>query len=122
MKRKRWISALLTVAMLLAALPASALEAGAAEAGAPELTRLTVEAADGREISLLEGDVAEDLGESYSFTAVFDHPEQIQSVYITSTKGSAVRLLEARWDGGAYTTSGWFGGDADYIPGKIGVE
>ena len=122
MKRKRWISALLTAAMLLVALPASALEAGAAEAGTPELTRLTVEAADGREISLLEGDVAEDLGESYSFTAVFDHPEQIESVYITSTKGSAVRLLEARWDGGAYTTSGWFGGVADYIPGKIGVE
>ena len=89
MKRKRWISALLTAAMLLVALPASALEAGAAEAGTPELTRLTVEAADGREISLLEGDVAEDLGESYSFTAVFDHPEQIESVYITSTRSGS---------------------------------
>lgn len=116
---KRMISAVLTAAVLLTALPTAAL---GTNGGTPELSALKVKTADGQELSLLEGDTAADLGSSYSFTATFEHPEQVQSVYITSTKGSAVRMLEAQWDGTAFTTSGWFGGSADYVPGKIGVQ
>ena len=117
---KKGISVVLAVILLLTSIPADAL---AADSGTPKLTALTVQTASGEEVDLLgQWSVKADLGGSYSFTATFDHADQIDSVYITSTKGGAVRMLEAQWDGTAFTTSGWFGGDQDYIPGSIGVE
>ena len=124
MKLKQWISCILLIAVLLTALPSGALAADRAGTGEPELQDLTVETASGQTISLLDEPGAIDLEGRYSFTAVFSHPEQVERVYITSTKGGAVRLLEAQWDehDRAFTTSGFFNGDEDYIPGQIGVE
>ena len=117
---KRVFSAVLAAVLLLVSLPSEAL---AADSGTPELTALTVRTESGEQIELLgQESVTADLGASYSFTATFDHADQIDSVYITSTKGSAVRMLEAHRNGASFTTSGWFNGDKDYIPGKIGVQ
>lgn len=125
MKLKRWIAGTLVTALLLASLPIQALASSLSEAEDPELLTLTITTDSGQTASLLEEEsVSIDLEGGYSFTASFSHPEQIEAVYITSTKGSAVRLLEAQWDESvsAFTTSGFFGGDEDYIPGNIGVE
>ena len=125
MKLKRWIAGTLVTALLLASLPIQALASSLSEAEDPELLTLTITTDSGQTASLLEEEsVSIDLEGGYSFTASFSHPEQIEAVYITSTKGSAVRHLEAQWDESvsAFTTSGFFGGDEDYIPGNIGVE
>lgn len=120
---KQWISSVLILAILLMLFPTSVLASNLKNKETPELLTLSVKTASGEEISLLDKDtISVDLGGSYSFSAMFSCTEQIDRVYITSTKGSAVRLLEAKWDGEAFTTSGYFDGDNEYIPGKIGVE
>lgn len=120
---KQWISSVLILAILLMLFPTSVLASNLKNEETPELLTLSVKTASGEEISLLDKDtISVDLGGSYSFSATFSYTEQIDRVYITSTKGSAVRLLEAKWDGEAFTTSGYFNGDNEYVPGKIGVE
>lgn len=117
---RKGISVVLAVILLFTSIPVNAL---AADSGTPKLTALTVQTASGEEVDLLgQWSVKADLGDSYSFTATFDHADQIDSVYITSTKGSAVRMLETQRNGASFTTSGWFHGDKNYIPGKIGVQ
>lgn len=117
---RKGISVVLAVILLFTSIPVNALAAGS---GTPKLTALTVQTESGEEIDLLgQWSVKADLGDSYSFTATFDHADQIDSVYITSTKGSAVRMMETQRNGASFTTSGWFHGDKNYIPGKIGVQ
>lgn len=123
MRFKRWLSVMLAVTILLMNLPVSVIADNVDAVGEPELLSLSVETAEGEEVPLLGGDtISVNLGSSYSFKAVFTNPTQIEHVYITSTKGSAIRLLEAEWDGTAFTTSGYFNGDEQYIPGQIAVE
>lgn len=86
------------------------------------LVSLTVTDINGDEISLLDGGVAIRLGSEYTFKAGFSDPDSIESVYITSTMGSDVKMLEAVRTGNVFVTSGYFDDDANYLPGSIGVK
>ena len=90
--------------------------------GEDGLVSLTVTDINGDEISLLDGGVAIRLGSEYTFKAGFSDPDSIKSVYITSTIGSDVKMLEAVRSGDAFVTSGYFDGNSNYIPGSIGVK
>ena len=90
--------------------------------GEDGLVSLTVTDINGDEISLLDGGVAIRLGSEYTFKAGFSDPDSIKSVYITSTIGSDVKMLEAVRNGDVFVTSGYFDGDSNYIPGSIGVK
>lgn len=64
-------------------------------------------------------------GCEFRFTAGFDHPEQIGSLYVTSTRGGEKKYLEAKYDAasGLFATSGYFDpSDKNYVPGTISVE
>jgi len=86
------------------------------------LISLTVTNVNGEDISLLDGGVSIRLGEQYTFKAQFSDPDSIKSVYITSTIGDEVKMLEAVRNGDIFVTSGYFDNDSDYTPGSIGVK
>ena len=61
----------------------------------------------------------------FVFELKYDHPEQINKVYVTSTRNNEKKYLEATYDEskGAFITSGFFDGtNRNYVPGIIGVE
>lgn len=120
---QRWISRILILAILLTGFPVSAFAKDSGNRNNPELLSLSVKTGSGQEISLLDKEpISIDLDGLYSFSATFSYPEQIDCVYITSTKEDAVSLLEAQWNGESFTTNGYFNNDPQYLPGKIAVE
>ena len=86
------------------------------------LISLTVTDVNGEDISLLDGGVSIRLGEQYTFKAQFSDPDSIKSVYVTSTIGEEVKMLEAVRSGDIFVTSGYFDNDPDYTPGSVGVK
>ena len=124
--KKRIISAFLVLSIVFTLLPARAFAASSVRATEPTLTALTVQDKDGKTISLLDGNGAAtvSLGETYTFKAVFSNADEVQSVYITSTKGNEKAILEASYDQNehAFISTGFFNDDNKYVPGKIGVE
>lgn len=120
--KKRVMSILLALCMALSILSATAWAGGQEGTKTVELTSLCVTNSDGERISLLETPVSVSLGKKYSFSTTFSHSNQVENVYIVSTKGSQSKRLEAIWDGSAFVTSGAFDGDENYAPGKISVE
>ena len=61
----------------------------------------------------------------FVFEVRFDHPEQINRLYVTSTRNGEKKYLEALYDqtSGAFVTSGFFDPlDKGYIPGIISLE
>lgn len=86
------------------------------------LISFTVTDVNGDDISLLDGGVSIRLGEQYTFKAQFSDPDSIKSVYVTSTIGEEVKMLEAVRNGDVFVTSGYFDSDPDYTPGSVGVK
>ena len=86
------------------------------------LMSFTVTDVNGDDISLLDGGVSIRLGEQYTFKAQFSDPDSIKSVYVTSTIGEEVKMLEAVRRGDIFVTSGYFDNDPDYTPGSVGVK
>lgn len=123
MKMKRWFSLLLVVTVLMTSLPSKILAKDFGRNAESELTSLIVETEGGKKYSLLNNEVESiDLEGTYSFVAEFTSSEQIDTVSITSTKGTAISYLDAEWDGNVFRTTGYFNNDENYIPGKIGVK
>ncbi len=128
-KLKQLLSLALACCLLVGIFPTTALAAistqlaeGNGGNGEPELLELTVEDKNGNVVSLLENEPIVSMGESYTFAVTFSNPSKIKKVYITSTKESGTKYLEAIWDGSAFKTQGLFDDNANYVPGKIGVE
>ena len=86
------------------------------------LISFTVTDVNGDDISLLDGGVSIRLGEQYTFKVQFSDPDSIKSVYVTSTIGEEVKMLEAVRSGNIFVTSGYFDNDPDYTPGSVGVK
>ena len=86
------------------------------------LISFTVTDVNGDDISLLDGGVSIRLGEQYTFKVQFSDPDSIKSVYVTSTIGDEVKMLEAVRSGDIFVTSGYFDSDPDYTPGSVGVK
>ena len=64
-------------------------------------------------------------GTEFVFNLKYDHPEQINKVYVTSTRNNEKKYLEATYDEskGVFVTSGYFdANNHNYVPGVIGVE
>ncbi len=64
-------------------------------------------------------------GTQFDFILKYDHPEQIDRVYVTSTRNNEKKYLEATYDEakGAFVTNGFFDpSDHSYVPGKISIE
>ena len=64
-------------------------------------------------------------GTQFDFEVKFDHPEQINTIYITSTRNNETKYLEAVYDEnkGAFITNGFFDeSDAHYVPGVLSIE
>lgn len=123
MKMKRWFSLLLVVTVLMTSLPSKILAKDVGRNAESELASLIVETEGGKKYSLLNNEVESiDLEGTYSFVAEFKNSDQIDTVSITSTKGTAISYLDAEWDGNVFRTSGYFNNDENYIPGKIGVK
>ena len=89
---------------------------------ADRLISFTVTDVNGDDISLLDGGVSIRLGEQYTFKVQFSDPDSIKSVYVTSTIGDEVKMLEAVRSGDIFVTSGYFDNEPDYTPGSIGVK
>lgn len=132
--RKRFISSLLVLCMATTLLP---VKAWAAESGTalkePAVTDLTVTYNDGgtdKTTSLLpvesnQPQIPLPADGQLTFQIRFDSWEQLDKVYVTSTKDNNVKYLEAIANGtaGSYTASGCFDpSDTNYIPGQISVE
>lgn len=61
----------------------------------------------------------------FTFTVNYAHNENIDRVYVTSTRNQITKKMLAKYDPevGAYVAKGHFDpNDHDYVPGKIGVE
>ena len=64
-------------------------------------------------------------GTEFVFNLKYDHPEQINKVYVVSTRNNEKKYLEATYDEskGVFVTSGYFdANNHNYVPGVIGVE
>ena len=64
-------------------------------------------------------------GTEFRFELKLDHPEQIDTIYVTSTRSNEVKYLRATYDEerGLFTTNGYFDeNDRRYVPGTIGFE
>lgn len=64
-------------------------------------------------------------GKEFRFELKLDHPEQINTLYVTSTRSNEVRYLQATYDEerGLFTTNGYFDeNDHRYVPGAISYE
>ena len=124
MKRgtSRLLSLLLVLCMVLALLPTNASAANSSASTEPKLTQLYVINSSGKRQSLLNGVITFTLGSSYSFEAVFTNSEQIDKVYVTSTREGETKCLEATRNGNSFVTSGYFDNDSTYVPSKIGVD
>ena len=62
---------------------------------------------------------------SFTFKAAFSNNDNIEKVYITSTRNNEKKLMEANYDAasGLYVASGYFDEtNTSYVPGTIGVE
>ena len=61
----------------------------------------------------------------FTFTAKYKNPENIKSVYITSTRNQVTKKLKADYDEqtGVYTVTGYFDeSNHSYVPGRINIE
>ena len=98
--KKQIISVLLVLSMMFTLLPATALAENSTRSTEPMLTKLTVQDKDGKPVSLLDSDgtTTISLGETYTFEVSFSNAEQVQNVYITSTKGNDKAVLETIYD------------------------
>ncbi len=59
------------------------------------------------------------------FEAEFDNPDQIEEVYIVSTRSNQKKYMDAKWDAaiGKFVAEGLFDGtNTRYVPGEITVE
>ena len=66
-----------------------------------------------------------DSGEKFNFNVEFTNPEQIESVYICSTRSNVTKRMEAKWDETtkSYVASGLFDpSNSSYVPGAISVQ
>ena len=64
-------------------------------------------------------------GTEFRFELKIDHPEQINTLYVTSTRSNEVKYLQATYDEerGLFTTNGYFDeNDHRYVPGTISYE
>ena len=64
-------------------------------------------------------------GTEFRFELKLDHPEQIDTLYVTSTRSNEVKYLQATYDEerGLFTTNGYFDeNDRRYVPGTISYE
>ena len=63
-------------------------------------------------------------GTPFDFTLKIDNDDQVDKVYITSTRNNQKRYLEAVYDEktDTYKTDGTFSDDPRYVPGIIGIE
>ena len=61
----------------------------------------------------------------FTFVADFDNTEELEDVYIVSTRNNERKIMEAEYDGstGKYIASGYFDeDDHNYVPGNLTVE
>ena len=60
----------------------------------------------------------------FHFLIDFDNGEAVDTVYVKSLKGGIAKYIEAHKDPatGKYVADGYFGGDANYVPGTLSVE
>ena len=61
----------------------------------------------------------------FTFVTDFDNTEELEDVYIVSTRNNERKIMEAEYDGstGKYIASGYFDeDDHDYVPGNLTVE
>ncbi len=133
---RRLVSMVLSICAMAVFMPAWALaveESGQAALKAPTVTAFYVVYQDGektKEISLLSGDEQQQelilpASTQYTFVVRFDRVEQLDAVYITSTKEDDTKYLEATYDvdANAYIADGAFDSDdANYIPGTLSVS
>ena len=64
-------------------------------------------------------------GTQFDFEIKFDKPEQIDTLYVTSTRNNITKYLEATYDESkeAFVTNGYFDTDnPDYVPGTLNIE
>lgn len=64
-------------------------------------------------------------GTEFRFELKIDHPEQIDTLYVTSTRSNEVKYLQTTYDEarGLFTTNGYFDeNDHRYVPGTISFE
>ena len=64
-------------------------------------------------------------GKPFTFKAEIDNPEEVDKVYVTSTRNGVVKSIEANYDKSTnqFVATGYFDEENhSYVPGKIGVE
>ena len=64
-------------------------------------------------------------GTQFDFEVTFDHPDQINTVYVTSTRNQEVKYLEAVYNAekNAFVTDGYFDeSNQNYVPGALSIE
>ena len=64
-------------------------------------------------------------GTQFDFEIKFDKPEQIDTLYVTSTRNNITKYLEASYDESreAFVTDGYFDtNNPDYVPGALNIE
>ena len=88
----------------------------------PELISLTVTNSEGEKVPLLNTSNSIHLGKNYSFEAKFSNADEIDSVYIMSTRQNETKIIEANWNGSSFVSDEIFDNDSDYIPGRISVK
>lgn len=132
--KKRFLSILLALCMVLTLLPVKVWAAESRTAlKDPAVAELTVTYDDGgtdKTISLLPAEsnqpqIPLPADGQLTFQMRFDNWDQLDKVYVTSTKDNSTKYLEAVESGtaGHYTASGCFDpNDTSYVPGKISVE
>lgn len=64
-------------------------------------------------------------GTQFDFSVTFDHPDQINKVYVTSTRNQEVKYLETFYNAekNAFVTDGFFDeSNKNYVPGALSIE